>query len=247
MASSILPAGRWGWRKFAPAYRYLEIAEILNKAGQADQALAWAERGLATFPQKTDSRLRDFLVEAYLKCGRNDEAVQLTWLDFDEVPTFNHYIKLHDVAAPLGRWTAQRERALDKVAKTTAYRGHTAQPDYALRVEIALWEQDLETAWTAAHEGDCSQGLMLKLAEKISDTRPDDAISIYLDIVLTIVARGSSGAYQEAIELVIKIGKLMLNHQPKQSVINYLAILRAQFKAKRNFIKLLDEVVRRVT
>jgi uncharacterized Zn finger protein len=188
--------------------------------------------------------LRDFLVAAYLKRGRNEDAVQLTWLDFEEMPTFNHYIKLHDVAAPLGQWAVQRERALDKVAQHIPYRGHTAQPNYALRVEIALWEQDWETAWTAAHQGGCGQGLMLKLAEKISDTRPDDAISIYLDIVPAIVARGNNGAYQEAIELVIKIGKLMLSHQPKQAFINYLAILRAQFKAKRNFIKLLDEVVR---
>ncbi|MFY9259394.1 MAG: DUF6880 family protein [Gallionella sp.] len=230
-------------RDLSHAYDYLAIAEILNKAEQPNQALMWAERGLAAFPQKTDSRLRDFLVATYLKRGRNDEAVQLTWLTFEETPSFHHYLKLHDVTMPLGLWTAQRERALDKVTKTMTYRGHATWPNYALRVEIALWEQDWETAWTAAHEGNCGQSLMLKLAEKISDTRPDDAISVYLDIVPAIVAQGNNGAYQEAIVLVKKIGKLMLNHQHKQAFINYLAILRTQFKAKRNFIKLLNELV----
>ena len=66
------------------AYRYLDIAEIWTTAGQPDKALEWAERGLKAFPERPDNRLRDFLVAAYLPRKRNGEALQLTWIQFEQ-------------------------------------------------------------------------------------------------------------------------------------------------------------------
>ena len=91
-------------RDLSSGYRYLEIAEILTKARQSDKALEWAERGLKKFTERPDNRLRDFLVAAYLKRKRNDEALQLTWIQFEERPVLEHYLKLHDVAGKLGAW-----------------------------------------------------------------------------------------------------------------------------------------------
>jgi uncharacterized Zn finger protein len=99
------------------SYHYLGIAEIWTKAKQHDKALEWAERGLKAFPERPDNRPRDFLVEAYLKRKRNDEALQLTWIQFGERPILEHYKKLHDVAGKLGLWPEQRNRALAWVAE----------------------------------------------------------------------------------------------------------------------------------
>ncbi|HVC16323.1 MAG TPA: SWIM zinc finger family protein, partial [Rhodanobacter sp.] len=103
-------------RDLSSGYHYLEIAEIWAKARQPAKALEWAERGLQAFPDRPDNRLRDFLVAAYLKRKRHDEALQLTWIQFEEQPALGHYQKLHDVAGQLGRWPEQRERALARVA-----------------------------------------------------------------------------------------------------------------------------------
>ena len=54
-------------RDLSSAYRFLDIAEIWLKAGQAEPALAWAERGLQAFAESPDNRLRDFLVALYLE------------------------------------------------------------------------------------------------------------------------------------------------------------------------------------
>ena len=235
-------------RDLSAGYCYLSIAEIYAKAEQPEKALDWAERGLKAFPERPDNRLRDFLVAAYLKCQRNDEALQLTWIQFDESPTLEHYLKLHDVAGQLGTWPEQRERALIKVdefiareaAATSRWRPKPTAPDYSLRLQIALWEEDLDTAWSVAHQGSCNRSLLIALAGKLESGRPSDAVSLYRRLVPPIVEQTNNAAYGEAIKLVRKIGSLMKTQNQLAQYGDYLAELRVQFKPKRNFIKLLD-------
>lgn len=235
------------------AYRYLDIAETWAAAGQPDKALEWAERGLRAFPEKTDNRLRDFLVAAYLLRKRHDEALELTWIQFAERHTLEHYKKLNDVARKLGVWPEQRERALTAVtefiareaAATSHWKPKPSLPDYSLRVEIALWEDDLDAAWKAAHAGGCDQNRLIRLAGKLESLRPDDAVSLYRRVVPPIVERTNNAAYDEAIGLIRKMGVLMKAQNQSPSFADYLAQLRVQYKPKRNFIKLLDKVTLR--
>lgn len=237
-------------RDLSSGYRYLEIAEIYVKANQRDKALDWAERGLKAFPERPDNRLRDFVVAAYLKRKRNDEALQLTWIQFEEHPVLDHYIKLHDVAGKLGAWPVQRARALIKVdeviareaATTNRWKPKSSTPNYSLRMQIAFWEDDLDAAWSAAHEGICDRSLLITLAGKLESARPGDAVSLYRRVVPPIVEQTNNTAYGEAIELVRKIGGLMKTQKQLSQFGDYLAELRVQFKPKRNFIKLLDGV-----
>ena len=230
------------------AYRYLDIAEILAKAGQADPALAWEERGLAAFPERPDNRLRDFLVAAYLARQRHDEALQLTWIQFEERPLLDHYKKLYAVAGQLGRWPEQRHRALAWLGEaimqassvTTHWKRQASPPDYSPRLEIALWEQDLEEAWLVAHTGFCHRALLISLAGKLASSRPNDAISLYRRVVPAIVEQTNNSSYVEATKLIGKVGGLMVAQNQSPEFADYLAALRQQFKPKRNFIKLLD-------
>lgn len=239
-------------KDLSSSYRYLAIAEILAKAKRNDEALAWAERGLNAFPDRPHNDLRDFLVRAYLKRKRNDEALQLTWIQFEERPRLEVYKKLHEVAGKLGIWPAQRERALvwldkaitSKAASTNRWKPKPSTPNYTLRVSIALWEKDLDAAWTAAHHGICDRTLLITLAGKLEKDRADDAISIYRRVIPAIVGETKNSAYGEGVHLVRKIGGLMKAQNKSREFGNYLAELRVQFKPKRNFIKLLDDVAR---
>ncbi|RJF99151.1 SWIM zinc finger family protein [Noviherbaspirillum saxi] len=239
-------------RDLSSGYHYLDIAEIWTKARQPDKALEWAERGLKAFPERPDNRLRDFLVVAYLKRKRNDEALQLTWVQFEEQQTLDHYKKLHDVAGKIGVWPAHRSRALALVAeaiacetKATSHRKPTpSAPNYSFRVEIALWEKDLDTAWTAANEGICNRSLLITLAGKLESSHPDNAVTLYRRVVVPIVEQTNNTAYEEAIKLIRKVGRLMKIRNQSQQFRDYVADLREQFKPKRNFIKLLDGVAR---
>lgn len=240
-------------RDLSSAYRYLDIAQVWSGAGQQDKALQWAERGLKAFPKETDNRLRDFLAAAYLPLKRNDEALQLTWLQFEERPSLAHYQKLSDLASQLGVWPAQRERALTALAEAIAreaapsgpYKPQPSRPDYSRRLEIALWEEDLGAAWETTHAGFCSQPLLIKLAGKLEASRPHDAISLYRRVAPSIIGRTNNAAYEEGTVLICKIGVLMKAQNQSAAFGDYLAQLRMQFKLKRNFIKLLDTVALR--
>ncbi|HYE34374.1 SWIM zinc finger family protein [Methylocaldum sp.] len=241
-------------RDLSSPYRYLDIAEIYQKADQPDLALEWAERGLKAFPERPDNRLRDFLVGSYLERGRDDEALRLTWVQFEEWPTLEHYRKLHDVAEKLGRWPEQRQRALDWIEvlvlreanDITRWKLKPSLPDRSLRVEIALWENDLDTAWQTIQQGKCRRDLLLSLAGKLENPRPADAVTLYRRVIPGVIEETNNRAYEEAIRYIAKVGELMQTLGKGGDFGNYLADLRVQYKAKRNFIKLLDALSRQV-
>lgn len=235
-------------RDLSYAYSYLKIAEIWAEAGQDEQALVWAEKGLTAFPEKTDNRLRDFLVDAYLLRKRSDEALQLTWIQFAERCSLEAYKKLYRVADTLGIWPAQRERALTHLAEvivqrtkiTYAWQKQVPEPDYSLRVEIALWEQDLDAAWTAVNTGACAKHWVIALAEQLALSRAADAVTLYQRVIPSIVEQTNNNAYSEAVGLIRKVAKLMHMQAEQQTFSLYVLELRTRYKAKRNFIKLLD-------
>ena len=156
------------------------------------------------------------------------------------------------IAGGEGIWPAQRERALARLAETTAseaaatsrWKPKPSLPNHSLRVAIALWEEDCDAAWTAAHQGICDRNLLVALAGKLESARPEDAISLYRRVVTPIVEQTNNAAYEEAIKLIRKLGGLMKTLNQSRQFGDYLAELRVRFKPKRNFIKLLDDVVR---
>ncbi|NLH50763.1 MAG: hypothetical protein GX444_19485 [Myxococcales bacterium] len=52
-------------RDLSHAYGYLQIAEIYKEAKQYGKAFEWAMKGVKAFPQRTDSRLREFLANEH--------------------------------------------------------------------------------------------------------------------------------------------------------------------------------------
>lgn len=99
-------------RDLSSSYNYLRIAQAYREAGNADKALAWAERGVAAFPEKTDGRLRLFLAEEYQRRDRQQEAIRMVWLDFQDHPSLNSYVRLEQFARKDDDWDEWRDRAL---------------------------------------------------------------------------------------------------------------------------------------
>jgi uncharacterized Zn finger protein len=195
------------------------------------------------------------LVTAYLERQRNEEALQLTWVQFEERPALEHYQKLHAVAEQLGIWPAQRERALvrvaDEIARSAAtaaafFKSKPATPDYSLRLRIALWENHLEEAWQTAQAGKCDANLLIQLAGKLETARADDALALYRRVVPPIVEQTSNRAYAEAIELIRRMAAIMAAQKRLHELGDYLTELRLRYKPKRNFVKLLDDMAARI-
>ena len=238
-------------RDLSSEYRFLQIAQTYIDAGKPDQALEWAEKGLQAFPENTDSRLREFLADQYHRRKRHSEAMQLIWANFADHPHPEKYRQLKEHADRTREWPNWRPQALEYIRKTIAHekKGRTqadrrwyGATDHSTLVEIFIWEKDVEAAWHEARTGGCSDDLWMQLAQLREKGHPADAIGVYQAQVEPIVKRTSKDAYVEAVRLIKKIGELTKGLDKEEEFAQYVSSLRTKFKAKRNFMKLLDRL-----
>lgn len=96
-------------RDLSHAYSFLQIADIYKKAGMREKALEWAEKGVRAFPERTDSRLREFLAQEYHHYKRNDEEMNLIWANFCEALSLESYKELKKHADRIQSWNDWRE------------------------------------------------------------------------------------------------------------------------------------------
>lgn len=238
-------------RDLAHPYNFLRIAEAYREAGRHDDALLWAEKGLKAFPVRRDSRLVEFAAEEYHRRGRHADAMNLIWAQFCASPFLNEYRNLKAHAKKAGQWPQWRERALAEIrrglaeAKATRSRrggyGWGGELGHSVLVEIFLYEGDTDAAWREAQEGGCSQTLWLRLAEAREKDHPEDAAPIYWRQAAAIVAARTNGVYEDAVDLLEKTASLMQRMGRSEEFVRNLEALRADYKRKRNFIKLLDQ------
>lgn len=239
-------------RDLSSAYSYRKIAEVYREAGQHDGALLWAEKGLKAFPERTDARLREFAAEEYHRRRRHDDAMTLIWAEFSERPFLESYKTLEKHAKKAVTWPEWRERALGEIRLRIAKarekaRGQTrprwmqADDNHSVLVEIFLYEGKDEDAWREAGVGGCSDSLWLRLAAKREKEHPEDAAPIYLKYAEAGVAATSNGRYEDPVNLLAKAAAVMKRLDRSAEFVRHLEALRAKYKIKRNFIKLVEQ------
>lgn len=239
-------------RDLSSAYSYLRIAEVYQEAGEHDKVLLWAENGLEAFPDHTDARLREFAAEEYHRRSRHAEAMNLVWAEFLERPFPETYRTLEKHANKASAWPEWRERALAEIrariakAKEKAHgqarpRWLPADGDHSVLVEIFLHESKVEDAWREATAGGCSVALWLRLAAKREKEYPEDAAAIYLKYAEAGIAATTNGRYEEPLNLLVKAAGIMKRLDRAAEFVRQLEALRAKYKIKRNFIKLVEQ------
>lgn len=232
---------------------YLEIAELYRKNKRPDKALEWAEKGLEAYPEGANSQLREFLANEYHRRNRHDEAMQLLWAEFSDHAGLENYKLLKTHAMKCGRgevWQQWKEKAIafirasidrqQKKLNRSSVRWFGV--DRSELVRIYLWEKNVEQAWREAQEGECSRGLWLKLADAREHEHPEDALAVYQSFVEPTVELKNNDAYEEAIDLVKKVFRLMNRLGRKEGWDHYVQTLAAQHKRKRNFVALLEKL-----
>lgn len=235
-------------------YHFLEIAELLAEAGRRDEALAWAERGRKTFPDQPDSRLVEFLADEYGRRGRHEEAIALTWEQFQRQPALASYQRLKLCAKRPGHSSSEwRAKALAwlgedflNAGKRDRSRWAWMARDHSLLVEIFLWEGDSDAALAQAQAktGGCGESLWFAIAEARETKHPEDAAAIYQARLDNIVNRKNNNAYDEGAALVAKVRDLMQRTKQEKEFAAWLDTVRVRHKAKRNFMQRLDDIMK---
>ena len=231
--------------------RYLRIAEAYRAAGNFEKALDWAERGMATYPDREGQELRLFVAEEYRRDQRHADALRILWTDFRERPSLDLYKTLEDFARAADDWDDWRDRALACIRKPAPQKPERAdgsmvhawanrRPDHSLLVQIFLYERNIDDAWREAHTGGCGNGLWLELAAQREKTNPADAFPVYLRLGEQDIAAVGNGRYESGVTLLEKAAALMHALGKSQEFEAWFETLRQRFKAKRNLQKLAE-------
>jgi uncharacterized Zn finger protein len=224
---------------------FLRIAELLKKARRRDEALAWAERGAQIFPGGPRDALREWLAAEYQRRKQFDRALALRWEDFQKYPGLETYRSLERCARAAAAWAQWRGRALDLLRSNAALsqpRKPWGTDASALLTEIHLAEGDRTSALVQARAGGCTQALWLRLAAACEDDAPGDAVAIYLGQLDHIIDGRDNHAYDQAAQLLRKIGRLMRRQGQATRFLDVLAGVQTRHKPKRNLMKRLERV-----
>ncbi|MGN5476887.1 DUF6880 family protein [Cupriavidus basilensis] len=228
-------------------YRFLQVAELCVKHGRLDDGIVWAERGLREPGGNVDFRLLDFCVNAYLLRKDFDQANALAWRRFEMHPTAEAFPALMKVATATGTGDETREHALQHIealikkeesgeSKRNAWQKTTRTE----LVGILLSENKNDLAWDVFIAGPVATQLWQQMAAVRARTHPHDAIALYRRVLAVAAESGTRNArYDEAFEIMRTIGILRAKLGEQAAFASELEEIRATYRGKRNFIKLL--------
>ncbi|EHQ07658.1 tetratricopeptide repeat protein [Leptonema illini] len=229
------------------AFGYLEIAQILHEANRSDESLDWAERGLAAFPDRPDSRLIEFLAAEYARRGRHNNAIAVVWTLFNDRPDVESYGMLKTQAEAVGEWAKWRERAFSYVRKNRTGQ-QESKPSYHLEeatstiVRILLFEGDPLAALKEARAGKYDGHLWFDIAEALEPIIATESVRIYQERIDDIIDLKGNRAYDRAADLVRHIRKLMTRLHRQEEFLPWLDTVRRRHKAKSNFMKRIEGI-----
>jgi hypothetical protein len=172
------------------------------------------------------------LADEYLRRGRDDEAMALPWAQLLDRHDLAAYQLLKRYADRIEAWDAWRPRALAEMRRSP--------PDGTRLVEVLTWEGESEAAWAEARRLGCARHVLMRLAKQSEDSRPDDALAVYRDEVESILEVTDRRAYEEAVDLLEHMKKLMVRLGRKDEFRAYASEVRAANVRRPRFLKEFD-------
>jgi uncharacterized Zn finger protein len=242
-------------RDQSSAYQFIRIAEVYREGGRNYDALAWLEKGLDAFGA-SDARLVEALAEDYHRAGRGADAVELCWRAYEPEPSPAGYRRLCENATKAGVWDGWRDRTLTALrasveariadaakppSRRTGARYYGPPADASYLVEVFLYEGDVEQAWAEAQASGCSDRWWTELARLRQEEHPGDAIPIWQAQAERAIQAKNNAGYQEAVELMARVNRLMAKAGQQEAFPLYAAQVRVAHKPKRNLMKLFDQ------
>jgi hypothetical protein len=225
------------------------LTDALERFGRTREAFANAEHAIKTFPD--DERLQDDMLRSYERDGWLAETLILRRRRFDAAPSVQRYVETLAAAAALGQdRDAVRQELLTQLAGREAssvarsgrlaleLRGAraglgAAPRDVSLRVAILCSEGRFEESLALVQPpAVCQPRTLEALADGLEPTHRAATLAL-LRRVFEFAMRDAKTPYREPLRLVERIASLLDTLERSA----WLAGLRIEYKAKRNFVR----------
>lgn len=219
-------------KDLSSSWQYLELAEFCREHDRDEEALKWAEEGLWVFEnERPDEKLVFLAVDLLLKAGRKKEAETRLWQAFERQPSMELYQRLRKIGGK-----AVRDRAVaalkTRLVKEKPTRWHFPAD---LLVRLLQSERLFAEAWATVRAHGASNGVKEALAATSEATHPREALAVYAARVEELAQAGGNPNYEAAHRLIARMAAL---HGTADQAA-YVTDLKARFRRKRNFMKLL--------
>jgi hypothetical protein len=236
----------------AQPHRFATITALLEKHNRLREAFANAEKACKAFPR--DRQLQEDLLRAYERDGWTDEAYALRRKQFHEEPSVRAFHLVLEAGRAAGRDVAGvRDELLNllEAREVEAMRSDPprlpfrrrqrdsspARQNVSLRAAVLCSEQ----RWTEACDlvqppAVCDPRVLREIALNLADSERERAVALLLR-VFDQAMRTAQTPYREELTLVREIATRL--DPDRRSA--WLANLRGQFKAKRNFVRGLPQ------
>jgi len=182
----------------AEDYDLLHLADLCVSHGQASLGEEVVrERAGAS----SDGRLTAWLKTRAEERGDRVEALALAETLFWQRPSLAAYVEMRRLAEPLEKWTPIRTRCLGRLEQ---------EENLSLLVRIYVLEGEIDRA-LETFERCCRQHrwgsntLAMEVAQAAEESRPREAIRLYLEEVERLIAGRGRGNYAQAADYLLRV------------------------------------------
>lgn len=170
------------------------------------------------------------------------DALEQQWMLYTHNSQLDDYhiiLKLSEKAGDRSDWRKKAEQLLkQKVQANPGKLWSHLWPDKLL--EFYLYHEAYEKALAVVEKEKIELNLLLKLAWSISN-QPEKAFPLFQRVLESLIGQTNNNAYHQAIDILKEMADKFKTKQQKQYMPELLTQLRQKFRAKRNFIKWLNE------
>ena len=207
---------------------YLEIATLLHDAGRLEDAIVWAQRGVAAMP---DARLREFLADCLREVGRTEAALAQR----PRSSASSHAGRPRRCGPRPSRSAPGRASVRRRWPCSSSPRLPLAARSVCARGDPAVGERRRRRVGAGAR-----WRLLARSLARAGPRAPDDAVAVYRRLLsATIDLRNGSG-YDGAIELLAELHLLLAPLGREDEHAALVTEVREVHRRKTNLIKRLD-------
>jgi uncharacterized Zn finger protein len=212
----------------------LGLAKALREQGKLEEALQIAEMGLK-LEDTYGGRLATWASELAEGLGYLERALQTRIRAFQDHPSLNHYLKAEQLAGKK-QWLALKKELLSILRMKEGF-------NLEARVEIFLHEDLIDDAIAAVNRnGFYDTTPVLTVVDTAIKQRPDWVISKTRERAESIIDRGKSKRYEEAIAWLAKMKAAYLHSGREKEWREYKANLEYNHGRKTTLMYMLERL-----
>lgn len=216
---------------------YEEVARAFVAAGRDEEALDWADRGLAAYGNRSwqTPSLRELAADLHRRAGRPDRARETFWSGFVAGPSMETYRRLVQESQATGDADAAHRRAVAHL------RERLDVMNASTLVEVLMYEGDTDAAWQVASDHGCDRRLWMGLVRARERTHPEDAIGVHEQEITAAIDTKKAPGYRQAIDLLSRTQRLHEALGRPERFTEAIARLRTEHGRKRSLMTLFSQ------